>query len=300
MADSTDPRIFKTVTAPSLDVFKADIFKGKVLFCTGGGSGICKGMTQQIMKHGAHAAIVGRKADRLTAAAKSLEEGARNGTRCIATPGDVRKFEDLQAAVKKTLDTYGRIDFVICGAAGNFLAPIEGVSPNGFATVQQIDLQGTYNTVKATLAEMKRTHGVYIHISATLHYTGIPWQAAASAAKAGIDALSQSIAVEMGPFGIRSNVIAPGIISGTEGSDRLTPKGSESLIESRIPAQRTGIIDDISNMGVYLFSNAAAYISGAKFVVDGGAQHFPGPWLPYPMSSLDPQDLKELITGSKL
>jgi peroxisomal 2,4-dienoyl-CoA reductase len=167
-------------------------------------------------------------------------------------------------------------------------------------TVQQIDLQGTYNTMKATLEEIKRTHGVYTHISATLHYTAIPWQSAASAAKAGVDALSQSIAVEMGPFGVRSNVIAPGMISGTEGADRLTPKGGESMVESRIPQQRVGHLDDIANMGVYLFSDAAAYISGAKFVVDGAAQHFPGPWLPYPMSSLDPQDLKELITGSKL
>lgn len=169
------------------------------------------------------------------------------------------------------------------------MAPIEGVSPNAFMTVQQIDLQGTYNTVKATLDEMKKTHGVYTHISATLHYTAIPWQAAASAAKAGVDALSQSIAVEMGPFGIRSNVIAPGMISGTEGADRLTPKGAESMIESRIPQQRIGVLvssrhqnlrnlfsylfslfttiqDDIANMGVYLFSDAAAYISGAKFV----------------------------------
>lgn len=129
---------------------------------------------------------------------------------------------------------------MICGAAGNFLAPIEGISPNAFMTVQQIDLQGTYNTMKATLEEMKRTHGVYTHISATLHYTAIPWQSAASAAKAGVDALSQSIAVEMGPFGIRSNVIAPGMISGTEGADRLTPKGGESMVESRIPQQRAG------------------------------------------------------------
>lgn len=136
---------------------------------------------------------------------------------------------------------------MICGAAGNFLAPIEGISPNGFATVQQIDLQGTFNTVKATLDEMKRTHGVYTHISATLHYTAIPWQAAASAAKAGVDALSQSIAVEMGPFGVRSNVIAPGMISGTEGADRLTPKGAESMIESRIPQQRIGVIVRLSS-----------------------------------------------------
>ena len=217
----------------------------------------------------------------------------------------------------QTLDAFGRIDFVICGAAGNFLAPIEGLSPNGFATVQQIDLQGTFNTVKATMDEIKRNHGVYTHISATLHYTAIPWQAAASAAKAGIDALSQSIAVELGPFGVRSNVIAPGMIAGTEGADRLMPKGGESLVESRIPQQRVGVIvsddvlllfaslpahcpslqDDIANMGVFLFSDAAAYVSAAKFVrhigvrdceqstpadcrtaqvVDGGAQHFPG------------------------
>jgi len=107
MADSNDPRIFKTVTAPSMEVFKPDLFKGKVLFCTGGGSGICKGMTQQIMKHGCNAAIVGRKADRLAEAAKELEAGAGNGTKCIATPGDVRKFEDLQAAVKKVSERVG-------------------------------------------------------------------------------------------------------------------------------------------------------------------------------------------------
>jgi peroxisomal 2,4-dienoyl-CoA reductase len=103
MADSNDPRVFKTVTASSLDIFKADLFKGKVLFCTGGGSGICKTMTQQIMKHGCNAAIVGRNADRLGAAAASMTKEAGNGTKCIATPGDVRKYEDLQAAVKKVM-----------------------------------------------------------------------------------------------------------------------------------------------------------------------------------------------------
>lgn len=301
MADEDrDPRIFQTKTLASQKVFQPDIFKGKVLFCTGGGSGICYGMVQQIMRHGANAAIMGRKADRLNGAATQLAKDANNGTRCIATPGDVRKFDDLKAAVQKTIEQFGRIDFVIAGAAGNFLAPLDGVSPNGFKTVQEIDMLGTFHTFKATIDEIKRTHGVYIHISATLHYTAIPWQAAASSAKAGIDALSQSIAVEYGPFGVRSNVIAPGMISGTEGADRLTPKGAQSMVESRIPQQRIGVIDDIANMGVFLFSDAAAYCSGAKFVVDGAAQHFPGPWLPYPDSQLDPQGLKDLIMGSKV
>lgn len=101
MTDSNDPRIFKTVTAPSTSIFQKDIFKGKVLFCTGGGSGICYGMVQSIMKHGANAAIVGRKADRLEKASVSLTKEAGNGTTCIATPGDVRKYEDIQGAVKK-------------------------------------------------------------------------------------------------------------------------------------------------------------------------------------------------------
>lgn len=250
------------------------------------------------MRHGGSAAIMGRKADRLEKAAADLSSATRQ--KCIATPGDVRKYEDLERAVAETIRVFGRLDFVICGAAGNFLAPIEGISPKGFKTVQEIDLLGTYNTVKATLDHLKRSHGAYLHVSATLHYTAIPWQAAASAAKAGIDALSQSIAVELGPFGVRSNVVAPGMIAGTEGADRLTPKGGEDYIASRIPLQRVGAKDDIANMTVFLFSDAGNYCTGTKFVVDGGAQHFPGPWLPYPDSSLDPQSLKELVMGSKL
>lgn len=157
------------------------------------------------MRHGANAAIMGRKADRLSKAASDLSSATRR--KCIATPGDVRNFEDVQKAVEETVKQFGRLDYVICGAAGNFLAPIEGISPKGFKTVQEIDLMGTYNTVKATLDHLKKSHGAYIHVSATLHYFAIPWQAAPSAAKAGIDSLSQSIAVEMGPFGVRSNVI---------------------------------------------------------------------------------------------
>lgn len=170
------------------------------------------------MRHGANAAIMGRKADRLSKAASDLSSATRR--KCIATPGDVRNFEDVQKAVEETVKQFGRLDYVICGAAGNFLAPIEGISPKGFKTVQEIDLMGTYNTVKATLDHLKKSHGAYIHVSATLHYFAIPWQAAPSAAKAGIDSLSQSIAVEMGPFGVRSNVIVSEIAA-TPQSQRL-------------------------------------------------------------------------------
>ncbi|KAG8973738.1 hypothetical protein FRB90_009877, partial [Tulasnella sp. 427] len=122
---------------PSTAVFRDDIFKNKVLFCTGGGSGICKSMTEAIMRHGASATIVGRKLDRLEAAAKELS--AATGQRCMATQADVRSPEQLKAAVSKTIETFGKIDFVICGAAGNFLAPISGLSENAFRTVIEID-----------------------------------------------------------------------------------------------------------------------------------------------------------------
>jgi len=280
-------------------VFKDDIFKGKVLFCTGGGSGICYKIVERMMRHGADAAIVGRKADRLSAAAKELEKTV-SGRKCIATPGDVRKIEDLEGAVKKTIETYGRIDFVVAGAAGNFLAPIDGVSSNGFRTVQEIDVIGTYNTIKATIEALKKSHGSYIHISATLHFYGLAWQAPASAAKAAIDSLSATAAIEYGPWGIRSNTINPGPIAGTEGLERLAPKGTQDMMAVNIPMQRVGQKDDIANAAVFLFSPAASYITGTKLVVDGGAWQTQGAWLPYPDSVLNPKELRDIITGSKL
>src|ERR1700743_2525107 len=127
------------------------------------------------------------------------------------------------------------------GAAGNFLAPISGLSVNAFRTVIEIDTLGTYNTIKATLPYVRASKGVYVHISATLHYRGTPYQAHVSAAKAAVDALSKVLAVEEGPHGVRSNVIAPGPIEGTEGMDRLSRKredGSTVTGESYVPLGR--------------------------------------------------------------
>lgn len=284
---------YKHHAVPAADVFKPELFKDKVVFVTGGGSGICYGITETLMRLGARAAIVGRKADRLAQAAAQLERDT--GSQAIATPADVRKFEALQDAVKKTVDTYGKIDFVICGAAGNFMAPIEGLSSNAFKAVVDIDLLGTFNTIRATMEHVKKAHGNYIHISATLHYSGLPWQAAASSAKAGVDALSAALAVELGPFGVRSNCIAPGLIAGTEGADRLVPSGAEDMVEGFIPMQRVGAKDDIANAAVFLFSDAASWVTGQILVVDGGHVHFRGPFLPYPDSTLNPGSFKELF-----
>ncbi|CAE6421408.1 unnamed protein product [Rhizoctonia solani] len=295
---STVPYITPYNTSTS--TFKENIFDGKVLFCTGGGSGICKGMVEAIMKHGANATIVGRKLERLTSAARELSSST--GRKCIPAQADVRKPEQLRAAVDATISEFGRIDYVICGAAGNFLAPIEGVSENGFRTVVEIDTLGTYHTVKATLPYVREQHGAYIMVSATLHYRGSPWQVHVSAAKAGVDAISRVLAVEEGPRGVRSNVIAPGPISGTEGMDRLEAKLDDDAkkaiglgVDSDIPLQRMGHIGEIANAAVFLFSDAASLITGQTIVVDGGAVHTHRSALPYPAGILDPTSVERMI-----
>ncbi|KAL7010151.1 peroxisomal 2 4-dienoyl-CoA reductase sps19 [Cystobasidiomycetes sp. EMM_F5] len=254
----------------SQTVFRNDIFKGKVLFCTGGASGICYGQTEAMMRHGCSAAIFGRRADLSKSSAAALSKAT--GQRCLGLSGDVRKPETLKAAVEETLKEFGRIDYVIAGAAGNFLAQIEKASENAFKTVVEIDLLGTYNTLKATLGELKKTKGSVIAVSATLHREVTLLQAHASAAKAGVDSLIRTTALEYGPFGVRANTIAPGPIAGTEGIARLLPKDSQATVK-KIPLQRMGHLHDIANATVYLFSDAASYVTGVNFIVDGG-EHF--------------------------
>jgi len=166
------------------------------------------------------------------------------------------------------------------------------MSENAFKTVMEIDTIGSFNTIKATLSHVRASKGAYIHVSATLHYKGTPFQAHVSAAKAGVDALSAVLAVEEGPNGVRSNVIAPGPIDGTPGMDRLSVK---STTRPSYPAGRTGRLSDIGNATVFLFSDAAALITGQALAVDGGAMHFDFTRLPYPMSVIDPQSVMHMI-----
>jgi len=274
---------FVTPSVDSTAVFKADIFKGKVLFCTGGGSGICRGMTEAMMRHGAKATIIGRKFDRLQQAAKELSE--TTGQECLPIRADVRQPNMLKEAVDQTISKFGRIDFVICGAAGNFLAPIAGMSENGFKSVVEIDTIGSFNTIKATLPYVRKSQGAYIHVSVTLHYSGVAYQAHVSAAKAGLDALSAVLAIEEGPNGVRSNVISPGAIGKTEGWDRLSVL--RSLDTNTVPLGREGYPSDVANVTVFLFSDAASYITGAVLPVDGGLRFTASAFVDYPEAVLN-------------
>ncbi|GAA5926246.1 hypothetical protein JCM10213_007408 [Rhodosporidiobolus nylandii] len=262
--------------------FQPDLFAGKVVFVTGGGTGICRGIVSSLMQHGASTVILGRRLPVLEATAAELEK--QTGQRCLPVQGDVRDLKSLEAAVKKAVEVLGRIDCVVAGAAGNFLAPLEGLSSNAFRTVLEIDTLGTYNTFKATIGEVVKSRGSYLAISATLHYKGTPLQAHVSAAKAGVDALMRVIAVEYGPRGVRANVIAPGPIEGTEGIERLVPADVKAKHTKLVPMQRYGTVDDIAQSALFLLSPAASYITGTCLVVDGGSYHLSGEMgsAPYP------------------
>jgi 2,4-dienoyl-CoA reductase [(3E)-enoyl-CoA-producing], peroxisomal len=160
------------------------------------------------------------------------------------------------------------------GAAGNFIVPLEGMSPNAFKTVIDIDVLGTFNTIKGTMPHLLRSpQPRIIAVSATFHFTGLPLQAHVSAAKAAVDALMASVALEYGPRGVVSNVIAPGGIEGTEGLARLASNRPEDLraYASSIPSGRIGHVRDVANATIFLFSPAGEYINGQIIPVDGAA-----------------------------
>ena len=251
----------------SESIFADGILKGHVAFVTGGGTGITGGVARAFAEAGAAVALISRNMDHLQPAADAINE---NGGKAIAVVADVRQPEAVEEAVRATVEQLGKIDIVINGAAGNFLCKAEELSPNGFGTVVDIDLKGTFNVGRAAFAQLKEHRGQILNISATLHYLGTPMQLHVSAAKAGVDALTRNLAVEWGRFGIRVNAIAPGPIEDTEGMTRLVPEPIKERLKKAVPLGRFGKIADIEKAAVFLCSDAAGFISGAVLVVDGG------------------------------
>lgn len=259
----------------------------KVLFCTGGAGSICSAQVRAMVALGANACIVGRNVEKTENMAKDIAT-ARPGAKVMGIGAiDVRKPELLEQAAQRCAKELGSIDFVIAGAAGNFLAPIDQLSTNAMKSVMDIDVLGSYNTVKATLpylvesAAKHRTDGAtqppngtggrIIFVSATLHYTGTPLQAHVSVAKAGVDAMAVSVAIEQGPKGVTSNVIAPGPIADTEGMARLSKPDNNSRTGKKIPIGRWGTVKEIADATIFLFSDAGNFVNGETLVVDGGA-----------------------------
>ena len=248
-------------------IFAEGVLKDRVAFVTGGGTGITGGVARAFAEAGASVSLVSRSMEHLDPAAEAIKQV---GGKAVAVAADVRNPEEVERAVAATIKHFGKIDIVVNGAAGNFLCAAEELSPNGFGTVVDIDLKGTFNVCRTAFAELKKSRGQILNISATLHYLGTPMQLHVSAAKAGVDALTRNLAVEWGRYGIRVNAIAPGPIGDTEGMKRLVPEPIREKLRQRIPLRRFGEIADIEKAAVFLCSDAATYINGAVLVVDGG------------------------------
>ena len=190
---------------------------------------------------------------------------------CLPIVADVRQTEAVAAAVNRVVAELGSLDLLVNNAAGNFFCPSEKLSPNGFGSVIDIDAKGTWNVSRAAYdAWLKQHGGQILNISATLHHGGTPGQAHVAAAKAAVDALTRTLAVEWGPDRIRVNAIAPGPIGDTEGVRRLLPGEAAEKLRAVIPTRRLGSIDDIANLALFVMSEAGANLNGAILVCDGG------------------------------
>jgi NAD(P)-dependent dehydrogenase (short-subunit alcohol dehydrogenase family) len=251
-----------------MHVFREGLFRDKVVFVTGGSSGINLAIAHAFGALGAKVAINGRKPDKLEAAVKGLRE---RGVRAEGYAADVRDYAALDGAITSAVAALGRLDVLVCGAAGNFPAPAVAMSANGFKAVMDIDLLGTFNACRAAFEKLTKPGASVIAISAP--QAGHPYmmQAHVCAAKAGVDMLVKSLALEWGGAGVRVNSIWPGPIADTEGLTRLAgDPETKKKVERAMPLQRFGTKDEVAQLAVFLASDAARYCTGGIFTVDGG------------------------------
>jgi 2,4-dienoyl-CoA reductase [(3E)-enoyl-CoA-producing], peroxisomal len=258
-------------------VFRSDMLAGRVALVTGGGTGIGLGIASCLAAAGATVAIASRKPEHLEPGAAQLRA---RGARVCAVETNVREPESVARMVERVTSEHGRLDILVNNAAGNFYAPSSSLSPNAWRAVVETDLYGSFYCAQAVYPVMKaQGGGRIVSISMTLHYRGWPLMAHATAAKAGVDALTRTLALEWAPDRITVNAVAPGPIP-TEGVKRaFTPPDArapdvfrmDEYADKAIPLGRWGTPEDVGRMVTFLAGPAGEWITGAIFVVDGGS-----------------------------
>jgi NAD(P)-dependent dehydrogenase (short-subunit alcohol dehydrogenase family) len=251
-------------------MFEKELLNDKSIVVTGGGTGLGKSMATRFAELGANLVITSR---RQAVIDKTAEELRELGGKVLAIACDVREPEQVNNMVDQTVNEFGKIDILLNNAAGNFISPTEDLSPNAFKTVVDIVLNGTFNCTQAVGKVMrKKEGGVILNIVTTYAWTGSGYVVPSACAKAGVLAMTRSLAVEWAKYGIRTVAIAPGPFP-TEGAwSRLAPPGLgiKKKMKNRVPLKRVGEHIELANLATYLISDQAGYINGEVVTIDGG------------------------------
>jgi NAD(P)-dependent dehydrogenase (short-subunit alcohol dehydrogenase family) len=254
-------------------MLRDNALSGKIIVVTGGGSGLGKAMTKYFMELGAFVAITSRDIDKLRSTAAELE--SETGGTCLAVQCDVRHYAEVEGMLAQVLDRFGRVDILLNNAAGNFISPTERLSSNAFDTIIDIVLKGTKN---CTLAfgkhwiDKKQEQSVVLNIVTTYAWTGSAYVVPSATAKAGVLAMTRSLAVEWAKYGIRTNAIAPGPFPTKGAWDRLLPGDLAEKFDmsKKVPLKRVGDHQELANLAAFLVSDFSAYINGEVITIDGG------------------------------
>ncbi len=254
-------------------MLRDDALKGKIYVVTGGGSGLGKSMTRYLLELGAKVVITSRNLDKLKNTAKELED--ETGSEVLALQCDVRDYEAVCKMRDDSIKHFGRVDGLLNNAAGNFISPTERLSANAFDTIIDIVLKGSKNCTLAfgkKWIELKEKQKVVLNIVTTYAWTGSAYVVPSATAKAGVLAMTRSLAVEWAKYGIRFNAIAPGPFPTKGAWDRLLPGDLKEKFDlsKKVPLQRVGDHQELANLAAYLLSDFAEYLNGEVVTIDGG------------------------------